>query len=433
MTKSHKQILLFVAFLLLYGVVFYLLWSLQVRHDFPSFYTAANAYLKGLNPYEVLRAEFLPIPGKIPANLNPPFFLELIQPLTWIDYPHALVIWSMLLFCSGVTGAFLVFKIVFPQDYLKKNWPGLLLAYLALYSTIMDTVIVQMGAVLFLFVMSGYYFYIRGRDNLAGIFWGIIIAIKLFPALLFFLAFSQKRYKVVFVMLATFAVAWAIPLLSHGMSIYSIYFKMMPRILWFGDSWNASFNGFLYRIFVDVSDKTQSLLQIQTVYITLFTLTLLWYLRTIYSAKTRASNHGTFCLTLAMMLFMSPLGWMYYFSLLIMPLIITWQNLDATKPAFYKDSALWICCLFLINFPLSYIRVQEMSNIFFEAGICSLHFYGLLILIYILARYIRQEKPDVNNNSKATHIYLFYPIVNILAFSFIAALSGFLIYLASSS
>ena len=429
MTKSHKQILLFIVFLLAYGVIFYLLWSLQVRHDFPSFYRAAIAYFKGLNPYEVLIADFLPTPGKIPANLNPPFFLELIQPFTWIDYHQALAIWSLLLFSCGLTGAFLVFKIIFPEDYLKKNWLTLLLVYLALYSTIMSTVIVQMGAVLFLFVMAGYYFYIKGRDDLAGIFWGIIIAIKLFPALLFFLALSQKRYKVILVMLATCVIASAIPLLSHGMGIYSIYFKMLPRILWFGDSWNASFYGFLFRIFIDIDDRNQSLVLIKTAYAILFMLSLLWYLRTIYIARQQASNHAAFCLTLAMMLFMSPFGWMYYFSLLLMPLIITWQNLDAKKTAFHKESVLWLCCLFLINFPLSYIRVKEMTNIVFAISICSLHFYGLLILIYLLARCIKQANPGVNN-ANATQEYLFYPVISILAFGFIAAMSGFLLYLA---
>lgn len=428
MAQSRKQILLFCVFVLAYGVLFYLLFTLQLRHDFPSFYTAAIACFKGLNPYDVLVADFLPVPGKIPANLNPPFFLQIIQPFTLMSYPHALEIWSVLLFCAGLVGAFLTFTIVFSKEYVQKNRLILLLAYLALYSTVMDTIIAQLGALLLLFIMAGYYFYNNGRDTLAGFFWGIIIAIKLFPALLFFLALSHKRYKVIATMIITFAVAWLLPLLSQGTSVYADYFEMLPRILWYGDSWNASIYGFLFRTFMDISDRNQSLLLIKSVYGVFFMLTLLWYLRTIYSTKNEAGNHRAFCLTLVVMLLMSPFGWMYYFSLLIMPLIITWQNLDAKKPVFNQHTILWLGCFLLINFPLSYVPVKEMSNLFYKISIYSMHFYGVLILAWLLTQSLKQTEQKLARTNEQNG-YLYTPIVNILAFGFLIPIISFLVYL----
>lgn len=426
MTYPRKQVFLFFIFLLVYGMLFYLLLSMQFRHDFPSFYTSAIAYFNGTNPYEVLTATFLPIPGKIPANLNPPFFLELMRVFISLDYHQALVIWSLISFCFGIIGAFLVFTITFEKEYLKRNWLGLLCAYLALYSTVMDTNIAQLGALLFLFVMAGYYFYIKGRDSLAGIFWGIIVAIKLFPALLFFLALSHKRYRVIFTMATVCVITWLLPLLHHGTSMYSDYFEMLSGILWFGDSWNASIYGFLFRILVDINDKNQSLAYIKILYGIVFIITLLWYLRTIYRVKDHPDNHRAFCFTLVMMLLLSPFGWMYYFSLIIMPLIITWQNLEVQKTIHSKYSALWLICLSLVNFPLSYLRIKTASNIFSKTSIYSLHFYGLLILAYLLIQTMNQTK---QHQIRITEVhYLFYPIIYILTFGFSIPLITCLLY-----
>lgn len=425
MTYPRKQVLLFFILLCVYGMIFYLLLSLQLRHDFPSFYASAIAYVNGSNPYEVLTATFLPIPQKIPANLNPPFFLEIMRIFTSLDYLPVLVMWSLMSFCFGIAGAFLVFTIAFEKEYLKRNWLGLICAYLALYSTVMDTTIAQLGALIFLFVMAGYYFYIKGRDRLAGIFWGTIIAIKLFPALLFFLALSHKRYRVIFVMFYVCVLSWLLPILHHGASIYSTYLEMLPRILWFGDSWNASIYGFLFRTIIDISDKDQSLVYIKILYGTVFIITLLWYLRMIYRVKDHPDNHRAFCFTLVMMLLLSPFGWMYYFSLIIMPLIITWQNLDK-KNIFCKYSVLWVTCLALVNFPLSYLRIKSASNIFSKTSIYSLHFYGLLILSYLLACAINQAKQHQVRISEVH--YLFYPIIYILTFGFSIPLITCLLY-----
>jgi hypothetical protein len=126
------------------------------------------------------------------------------------------------------------------------------------------------------------------------------------------------------------------------------------------------------------------------------------------------------------MLLLSPFGWMYYFSLIIMPLIITWQNLKAQKTIHSKYSALWLTCLSLVNFPLSYLRIKYASNIFSKISIYSLHFYGLLILAYLLACAINQAK---QHQVRITEVhYLFYPIIYILSFGFSIPLISCLLY-----
>ncbi len=125
------------------------------------------------------------------------------------------------------------------------------------------------------------------------------------------------------IMLTTVLLLSFIPWLVFGSTIYKQYFSMLTCVLWYGDSWNASLYGFLFRLFIDVHDKTQSLIAIKTVYIFLFFSLLFWYLKK-STGKSTALNHQPFCLTLIMMLLMSPFGWLYYFPLLILPVACVW-------------------------------------------------------------------------------------------------------------
>lgn len=59
-------------------------------------------------------------------------------------------------------------------------------------------------------------------------------------------------------------------------------------------------------------------------YLFCFCILIVWYLKALGANESGPVNHQPFCLTLAMMLFLSPLGWVYYFPLLILPLILTW-------------------------------------------------------------------------------------------------------------
>lgn len=429
---TQKQALLLAIFLVTYGLLFYFLIAMQLRLDFASFYSATLAYIEGSNPYKVLVANYFPTPMKLPPNLNPPFFLNLIQPFTKINYPLAAIIWSLLSFVAGLAGSGIVFIITFPGNYLAKNWLTLLFVYLALYSTLMNTTIAQLGAILLFFIMSGYYFYLQKRDNLAGILWGIIAAIKLFPALLFFLALTQKRYKVLFAMSLTGILTWLIPLYTYGKSIYSIYFDMLPRVFWYGDNWNASIYGFLFRLFVDPANLFQNLFVVKTVYLILFFLSLVWYLQTISRDKNKTSDHRAFCLTLVMMLLMSPFGWMYYFSLLIMPMIITWQSIIAEKSPINTWARLWIFCLFLLDFPIGYVTATHMQTMFYKLSIFSCYFYGLLLLAYLLSRTpstISQQEASFGEKSS----HLSQPIMFILTFGLSVPLAAFLVRLMKMS
>lgn len=394
---------------LIYALLFYFMLTDQIKLDFYSFYSASAALLHGDNPYQLLFASYLPAVKKLSTNLNPPILLMLFMPLSRVSHHTGLIIWSISSFILGTISATAAFKLAFSPEFFKNHWLSLYIVYLALFSTLMNTHIAQLGAFTAFFLIVGYYLYQHKHETLAAIFWGIIISIKIFPALLFIYVLRQAPYKMLGIMFATVVLMWLIPLLAFGMDIYSNYFNMLTRVLWYGDSWNASIYGFLFRLLVD-THQPDNLRLVHILYVILCCGLVVWYLKKIVSTRIPDDkNHQQFCLTLTVMLLISPLGWMYYFPLILLPLLITWSQAIQSQE---KKSMvfLWLICLFLINFPIDYIESKNMPTLFEKLTICSFYFYGLLLLTWLVARK-NQSLP-----ASATSDYLIRPIGIVLAF-----------------
>lgn len=371
----------------LYAVIIHLVLNFQIRIDFSPFYASSQALQHGHNPYVNLTAYFLPGTPLLPANLNPPLFLLLFSPLSHLNYETALSIWMVISLIMGLLGILIVIKLAFPRPFIRQYWAYLLSFNLLFYATVANTGIAQVGTPLLFFIMAGYLCYRHKHDTLAGVLWGFIIAIKFFPALLFFLVLSEKRYRVFGVMFLTVLVLSIVPWIVYGAALNQYYFSMLQRVLWYGDSWNASLYGFIIRCWVDPHSwadfhiSPPNLPLVKTVYLALFGLALMayWYLLKIKSENT----HQTFCLTLTVMLLLSPLGWLYYCPLLLLPLAITWQAYSQELPKQSSYFLMYLVSFFLINLPIDYMQAWEMSSWFDKAVFYSLLFYGLLLLSYL--------------------------------------------------
>ncbi|MFV0821253.1 DUF2029 domain-containing protein [Tatlockia micdadei] len=379
--KKHSSYAIFPCFFLifLYVLLFYLIFSYQRLVDFTPFYTSAKLLLAGKNPY--------PIQLVMSVNLNPPFFIWLFSPLAHTSYRAALIIWSMLSFGLGLIAARIVFYYAFSTEMWKKYWLYFYLLYFSFFPILMDTSIAQVGAILIFLIMLGYHFYLTNRCYQAGIAWGIIIALKLFPALLFFYVLKQGRRRVFITMLATFLIACLIPVLFYGPTIYVQYHSMLTRVLWFGDSWNASLYGFLFRLLIDTHSNSHNLIPIELLHLALSSILLIIYLKVLGPSTEDGAhrvNHQPFCLTLVMMLLLSPFGWLYYFSILIFPLSVTFATVFNKKKSSPLPFILWTACFFLINFPQAYVLNKEMHHFAERISLYSFCFYGLTILLYFL-------------------------------------------------
>jgi alpha-1,2-mannosyltransferase len=369
----------------LYAVIFYYVLHHQIWLDFSSLYSAVNALQTGDNPYQTFLTTYLPVVEKVPANLNPPFTLWLFSFFSQFHYDDAVAVWCVLSFILGVMGAGFGFSAVFSFDFLKKNWIYCFAFYLCLFSTLVNTCIAQFGSIVLFFVMAGYYCYLKKYDVRAGLLWGVIISIKLFPGLLLLFAFAQKRYRVCVTLCLTLTLLCLLPLLSHGGSVYSQYFAMMSRVLWYADNWNGSLYGYLSRVFLGASNPTD-LRWINPLYLTLGFGMLLVYWSQMRSLTHPIPNHPSFGLTLIVMLLLSPFGWFYYYPLLLLPLAITGRAMFNQKANPIQTRLLWLLCLLLTNFPAYYIHSHATDSLINRLTLYSFHFYGLLLLLYLIHR-----------------------------------------------
>ncbi len=413
--------------ILVYLTIFYLIFSYSLLVDFTPFYISIKMLILGVDPY--------PTSKVLPTNLNPPFFLCFFYPLGLLNYRSALVISSLVSMGLGLLGARFVFYYAFSAEFRKKYNLILYVLYLSFFPVIMDTSIVQVGSLLFFCIMLGYHFYCQKKDNLAGIVWGFIIAIKLFPALLFFMVLKQGRDRVFLVMLATFLLACLIPMLFFGAILYNQYFSMLSLVYWYGDSWNASIYGYIFRILMDLKNHHQNLLGIEGLYLVLFFILLGCYLIGMgpkqIQPKSKEINHQPFCLTLTMMVLMSPFGWLYYFSLLIFPLILTGICAFQEKAKTLIPLITWVLCFILLNFPQTYILGKQMQSFSDKIGLFSFYFYGLFLLnIIVICRQKLSGFNEINfyeiRNDEKKNL-LMTVLVFILLFGLIVPLNSFLI------
>ena len=178
-----------------YFLLFYFIIKQQANVDFTSFYAAALAYLEHINPYQEFVSTFLSKPTILPINLNAPFFLFVFSPLTYFNYTTAALIWGISSLILGILGSLIVFYITSTYEYFKKNIFIYIVIYLSTYATLMNTNFNQIAGFLLFFIMVGYYLFLQNKDYWAGFIWGLAIAIKLFPALLFIFVLIKKRYK----------------------------------------------------------------------------------------------------------------------------------------------------------------------------------------------------------------------------------------------
>jgi hypothetical protein len=236
---------------------------------------------------------------------------------------------------------------------------------------------------------------------------------------------SEKRYKVFLLTLITTLILWSLPLLSSGTELYLLYFKTLNQLGWYGNSWNASVYGLLFRLF----GPTDHVLLIKLSYLLLSTLLFLWYLNKLGQLNTRKIKHAAFSLTLIMMLLLSPLGWMYYFSLLILPLIVIYQALSQSTTS---KTGLWFFCLLALNTPIANIQSRYIPHFIDKITLYSLYFYGLITMMCLFV-YALKINPHIKPLQQSIDKGYLVPLKLIIYMDVFIVLSTLLVQLSKAA
>lgn len=417
----------FITTLGMYLYLFYGIMQCQYLSDFTSFYASASAAKQGNNPYLSLMVDYTRIIGSTSINVNPPIVFILFLPLTFLSYPIAVSVWALLSLAAALIGGWYAIKIAFSESIIKKYWLMFILVYLLLFHNQLNFFLVQLGGLLVVCIIPGYYFYLKKKDYVAGILWGLIIGLKFFPGLLLVFVLKEKRKKVLASMLLTIGCCFLLPLFVYGPTMFQQFIKTLESISWYHFSWNASLLGFLHAVFYPLKRFEW----IAPIYVLVSFVLLIGYMLILQPNKEGDEvNHQGFCLTLVLMLMLCPLGWVYYFPILLLPVSLLWAGFMNEREPMSKSAVIWLIAIFCLNYPLSrYLGTQPMKYHGINS-IIPINFVGLAILFTLLtikrAFLIRYQ--ELRFDTTKNGFILFSALI--VAFSFTLRSIAVSIYLA---
>lgn len=323
--------------------VYFCMAVINPRNDFGRAFYSVLLFVQGKDMYAANKATPVILDNEtiiLLWNLNPPHSHFLLLPLAWFDGDVALPIWCVANALCGLWALRLIvreLKLELTETQRKLAVIGLL----AFIGTSTAIITAHLSGVMFLFLTYCWVSARHGRWTAAGVWLGLALSIK--PFLLFLVPYFlwNRRWKASAAMAATVAVCLVSGLLVFGIANHLSWLERM-RV---ADTWawlpiNGSLRGLLTRTFTQNFDYT-ALVDLGEA-----TVKWLWLgigipfgLLTFAAAGTDRTPRGVdraFAVLLVGSLFLSPLGWAYYFWLPLGPIVALacdWQRELRTQTA----------------------------------------------------------------------------------------------------
>ncbi len=371
--------------------------------DFSMFYSAAKDFLKHHLMYmkidwahynvRKIATVYKHIPPVIPflgvkhsTELNSPFFILLITPLALLTYQQALACWLLISFIAGV-GAFLyLLKKIFPQRYNLLFMVAGLAAFLGSITVYSNFGYAELGLFIFAGLVFSWTWSRSGRDKAAGVLLGLLLTLKLFIGMFLIYFLFLKRWRLLAYMVTTFIILNLITLCIVGSKNYIDYIAILHVADWFAASWNASLYGFLSRIFG--GSFNQPILNIPIIAHSLYIISAIFVVSVLFFNTRQQKDDKqrfdlNFSYVLCAMILLSPLGWVYYFPVLLIALLL---SIKFIEKYYYNLPIIFtlLISLFLMNVPYMLVPAQSANNPAYMFTRYAYQFYGLLILFVVL-------------------------------------------------
>jgi Glycosyltransferase family 87 len=402
--------LIFAVSLAFYYITIITLADPQKIGDFYKFYMSAKLYWEGKGIYSPVpkinfknfqekesdwskNEQSQPIQSNSDTehpNLNPPFQTLILAPVGLIKYEQAFLIYSFISITSGLVAVILIAQEMANEKYELSFLFTFMIIIMLYFPTWSNILYGQLSLILLLLITLVWTAARNGRDALGGIYLGLAMSFKIFVGLFLLFFLVRRRWRLLFWFITTFTLLSLLPLWFFGIDTYKNYITTLSSITWFAASWNASFLGFFTRIFggsenVPLYNLPQLAHALASICSLTFALWLVWLAWPRPQESSPDFFDLSFSLTITGMLLISPLGWMYYFPLLIIPAAAAWRmvrRLDARTRIWYQ--ALIILAWLLSTVPHFLIPSAEMGAPLIWFTWAGFYFYSLLLFSFIL-------------------------------------------------
>lgn len=367
------------------------------KTDFGKFYESARLYWEGKNIYTRLYFDFNDI-GQysrrigVPGNLNAPFFTVLTLPLGLIGYQLALYTWLALSALMGIASAWLLavnlrHSLNKPFNALTILFPVITLIVFSFFPSFSNIIYGQTGLFLLLLFCLSWDFARNEQDRGAGLLLGIACSIKIFVGLLFIFFLMRRQWRLLAWFAGTFVVCNVISLALFGGATYFEYYKTLHLIQWYASTWNASILGMAGRIF-GMSEGNQVVWDLPHLASILHKIISAMLMFGIWSLVKSTDKHSLksldigFSYTLVAMLLISPLGWFYYFPILLIVYSVIVIYTPTTRyllPVIFLS----LIAIMLSNIPSLLLVPKDIKTISIGLIQGGIYFYALLLLIIV--------------------------------------------------
>ena len=376
--------------------------------DFFKFYQSARFYFQGQDIYDkILRpltaAQAAVLHSKnliLPSDLNPPFFSLILLPAAWLSYGTALILWSALSFTATILGILLALK-SYPtlwQHKIIRNWA--LAGFLIYFPTYANLTLGQVSGWLLLLTAGAWLASRAKQEKYAGILLGLALSVKLFYGLFLIYFLIRKQWRALIYMSVTYMLCTLLALGFFGIRTYQNYLMSLKNIMWYAGTWNASVYGFLSRVFSGGHEGNVPVINIPGVtsilYYLIALMLVIYFVWVVLQNNRKFNESGKinqnnainiidweFSLTIVLMMLISPLSWIYYFTLLIIP-FITILRLSNPIKNFNAHFLLLIGIMLLSSIPSNYRLPLELINNKMVFTWASYYFYALVLLFLAL-------------------------------------------------
>jgi hypothetical protein len=316
--------------------------GIPIVNDFTKFYGSYIKFISGADIYSFLYTDFFMLPnnGKSIAsfglswiehpNLNSPLSIILFSPLGWLDYKEAAWVWFLVSLAFCLVSAALVARLAVPRERFLRFFGFVLLVLLTHYSSMLNLALGQNGFMLLMIVMLGFWFWHRDADLPAGVFFGIALYLKPFTGLFLIVFLLARRWRLAAVYVGTFLVCLLVGVALIGVEAHVRYVTILGGIDWHAHHMNASWMGLMAKLFggainsfnpiVDRPDLAYGLGYGGALAALVCFFCLAWR-----GCNSRAGQEMALAFAIPMMLLISPLGWIYYMGLLLVPLMTVFR------------------------------------------------------------------------------------------------------------
>jgi len=384
--------------------------------DFFSFYQSARFLMEGESIYKSI--PFHPSQDVLARmtekakrnseylfpNMNSPLHTLFMLPFALMPLKNGFLLWSITSLVLGLMASGFIAFGTLSKEYRLMGFLSLAILLFGYFPTIANVIILggQFGLCLLWFVVL---IWLTSRNEhyiTAGIVLGFAISVKVIFGLYLLYFFAGRNWKLLACSLFTFFVLNLMGVFIFGVTTYRqhlLNLEIVPQFI--NSSWNASFTAFFTRIFGGAENIPLTLMPI-VAYALASMFSILLILGIILSVRSYSKEMSLthfdigFSLTTVAMLLISPVGWMYYFPILILPAFVIWNSSALLKyKNIYRCSvvASWIISSIPTEFiPSIYEEMNEPILWFTSAGY---YFYSLVafsIILIVMSSKLRNEE-----------------------------------------